>query len=240
MTEEMPRANSRDAIHWRINEYVKDWPAGNVLDFPSGPGRLSYLLSKRGHKVIACDIEPYEDSPVPYVEGDLTKRFPFEDSTFDYAFCVDGPEHAENLYHLFREFHRVLRPEGILITSMPSFSHLESRLRYLFYGVIEAVTSYEDLQQKMRGIPGHGHINRPPFAMFRMAAEFAGFQFAHVFSDNFKKKQMFLLPIWLAITLFTWVRGTRGSKRYYLKSSNSWPVLMGGNTMICEFRKRRA
>jgi len=237
MEKDIPKSNSRDAIHWRIQEYTKNWPSGDVLDFPSGHGRLSYLLSKKGHKVVACDIQPYEDSPIPHVNGDMTKRFPFDDKSFDYAFCVDGPEHAENLYHLFREFHRVLKPGGILITSMPSFSHLESRLRYLFYGIIEPANSYAQLQSKFDGSPGHGHINRPPYALLRMAAEFAGFQFRNVFSDRFKKKQLFLLPLYWGITLFTLVKGKKGDEKYNLKSSNSWPVLMGGNTMICEFRK---
>lgn len=237
LTEAIPKANSRDAIHWRIRDYVKDWPTGAVLDFPSGHGRLSYLLSKQGHQVTACDIEAYEDSPIAHVKGDLTQTFPFDDQTFDCAFCVDGPEHAENLYHLFREFYRVLKPGGRFIASMPSFSHLESRLRYLFYGVIEPVISYEQLQKNAKGIPGHGHINRPPYALFRMAAEFAGFHLQHVFSDNFKKKQLLLLPLWLGIALFTLVKGKKGERKYRTQSSNSWPVLMGGNTMICEFRK---
>lgn len=170
MENEMPCANSRDSIHWRIQDYTKDWPKGAVLDFPSGEGRLSYLLSQQGHQVVACDIRRFENSSIRHIEGDLTQRFPFDDKTFDYAFCVDGPEHAENLYHLFREFHRVLKPGGILITSMPSFSHLESRSRYLFYGVIEPANSYDELQSKFDGNPGHAHINRPPYALFRMAA----------------------------------------------------------------------
>ncbi len=117
-------ANSIDAIHYKILEVIKDFPIGTVLDFPSGHGRLSHWLSNRGYNVTSCDIavEDYTDSPVQHVYADLNKEFPFEDNKFDYCFCVDGPEHSENLYHVFREFYRVIKQGGLFIVSMPNLA----------------------------------------------------------------------------------------------------------------------
>ena len=104
MTQEVElQADSIDVIHYRIMELTKDYRAGHALDFPSGFGRLSYWLQKRGHTVVACDVSPesYSQSPLPLKQADLNRDFPFEDNTFDYAFCIEGPEHSENIYHTF-------------------------------------------------------------------------------------------------------------------------------------------
>ena len=130
------KANSIDAIHYKIMEIVKKYPVGKALDFPSGWGRLSYWLKEKGFNVVSCDIQDYSDSPIKHVFGDLNNKFPFDDQTFDYAFCIDGPEHSENLYHVFREFYRILKPTGYLILSIPNYSNLESRFKQFWYGVL--------------------------------------------------------------------------------------------------------
>ncbi|KAF0154043.1 MAG: type 11 methyltransferase [Syntrophaceae bacterium] len=122
-------ANSIDAIHHKIMVIMEKYPIGKVLDFPSGWGRLSYWLKERGFDVVSCDIQDYPDSPIKHVFGDLNKIFPFDDHTFDYAFCIDGPEHSENLYHIFREFYRVLKPNGHLILSIPNYSNLDEPVK---------------------------------------------------------------------------------------------------------------
>lgn len=232
------RANSIDAIHYKILKLIKDFPVGTVLDFPSGHGRLSHWLSQKGYKVTSCDIavDDYRDSPVQHVYADLNKEFPFEDDKFDYCFCVDGPEHAENLYHSFREFHRVLKPNGIFVVSIPNLANIECRVKYLWYGVLEPVTTGEQFRNSKYG-PGVFHINRPSYAMLRMALEAANFQVVDITYDTEKKQQRWYLPLYYLIRLITKLKSEKGDKKYWLKESNSKNVLLGGNTLIVVCRK---
>jgi SAM-dependent methyltransferase len=233
------QANSIDEIHYKIMEIIRDYPPGQVLDFPSGFGRLSYWLQQKGHNVVACDIasDSYPNSPIIHTQADLNKEFPFENDTFDYAFCIDGPEHAENLYHTFREFFRVLKWNGTFIISMPNHSNIESRFKHLLYGVCEPITNKEAFNKSSIGT-GAFHINRPSYALLRMSLEAAGFSIIDVTYDKDKTNQKFFIPIYILIKLITTIAGYKGNQKYWLKDANSKNVLMGGNTIIIISRKR--
>jgi SAM-dependent methyltransferase len=233
MTQKLLKACSIDEIHYKIMEIMENHPPGKALDFPSGFGRLSYWLQEKGYNVLSYDISPeiYTDSPVNIRRADLNKDFPFEKDTFDYAFCIDGPEHSENLYHTFREFYRVLKPNGLFITSMPNHSNIESRFKYLFYGVLEPVTNKDDFKESSMGT-GKFHISRPCYALLRMALEAANFSVTDVTYDKKKTNQKFFYPFYLLIRLLTVINGDKGNKKYWMRDSNSKNILMGGNTLI--------
>lgn len=230
------KATSIDIIHRRIMEIIDTYPAGKALDFPAGWGRLSYWLREKGYDVTTCDLEGCPDFPIEHVVGDLNGEFPFRDGVFDYAFCIDGPEHAENLYHTFREFYRVLKPGGHLILSLPNYSNIESRFKQLLCGVLEPINTMEDFQRS-KVTTGHCHVSRPPYALLRMALEAAGFAIVETTFDQKKKNQKYFYPFYLVIKLFTIIKGERGEKKYWLRSANQKNVLMGGNTLILVCKK---
>ncbi len=58
-------------------------------------------------------------------------------------------------------------------------------------------------------------------------------------SEKFKYNQLLLLPISLIIFLVTKIKGERGKRKYWLDESNSWKILMGGNSLIISSRKIR-
>jgi SAM-dependent methyltransferase len=232
------KANSIDEIHYKIMEIMGDYSTGQALDFPSGFGRLSYWLQEKGFEVVACDIAPelYKDSPISHRQADLNLTFPFENDTFDYAFCIDGPEHSENLYHTFREFFRVLRSNGVFIISIPNHSNIESRFKYLLYGVLEPVTNKNEFKKSTIGT-GMFHINRPSYALLKMALEAAGFSVIDVAYDKEKSNQKLFYPFYLLIKLLTVIIGDKGNNKYWLRDSNSKRILMGGNTLIVISKK---
>lgn len=47
------------------------------------------------------------------------KKIPFSDNFFDGILCTEVLEHVLDLEIVLREFHRVLKPEGILLISIP-------------------------------------------------------------------------------------------------------------------------
>ncbi len=227
---------SLDEIHFKIVEDMKKVTQGKVLDFPAGTGRLSWMLYKEGFDVTAADIDTdgFCNPEIPISKGDLDSRFPFDDGVFDYACCIEGPEHTENLYHTFREFSRVLKKQGLFKLSFPNYSNLESRLKNVFYGIIEPVEPYSDKTDK-----NNGHISRPSFALLKMALNYAGFEIESVASEKIKTNQRWLLPLALVIFLFTKIKGEKGKRKYWLDEVNSRNVLMGGNSLIITARKKR-
>lgn len=61
---------------------------------------------------------------------------PFDDGSFERALCLDVLEHLpyEQQPRALAELHRVLRPGGELVVSVPNLAHLQSRVQFLVRG----------------------------------------------------------------------------------------------------------
>jgi SAM-dependent methyltransferase len=96
-------------------------PQANILD--AGAELYSnilpalFLYGYRNLYGINLDFKfPSRRGPIQYLIGDLT-RLPFPDNFFDAVTCMSVIEHGVPLEAYFREMHRVLKPNGLLITS---------------------------------------------------------------------------------------------------------------------------
>ncbi|MBW9152185.1 class I SAM-dependent methyltransferase [Clostridium estertheticum] len=97
-----------------------------ILDFGSGLGITANHLAKN-NEVVA--IEPNADmvemriceNNYKQMIGDIDQLKQQEDSSFDLVVCHNVLEYAENPKEIFREFYRVLRPNGII--SMVKHNH---------------------------------------------------------------------------------------------------------------------
>ncbi|HUU11413.1 MAG TPA: class I SAM-dependent methyltransferase [Phycisphaerae bacterium] len=225
---------SRPAIHPRISEMLRDLPRGTLLDLPAGSGALSWRLFKEGFAVQACDLRPehFEPTEIPCAQGDLGGRFPFDDHTFDYATFVEGPEHAENPAHAFREFARVLKPGGRLVVTIPNYGTLEKRLRMVLFGSFEKAVSQERLRTDFGGDPAMLHITPLAYAQLKFFLETCGFRIERLDRDRPKRKQWLLYPLAMLIRLLGRLGGRRTRRKYWLDEVNSSAILMGGNTLI--------
>ena len=64
---------------------------------------------------------------------DLEKDpLPFEDSFFDIVIANQIFEHLKQIYRPLSEIHRVLKPRGVLLFSVPNLASLHSRILFLF------------------------------------------------------------------------------------------------------------
>ncbi len=127
-----------DFLFWqRIKiacNYVKNKNVDNtILDFGCGSGVLSYHLAKNGYDVSAIDLElgPLNlirerinfPKNIDFIEGELiSKNFP--KATFDIIFAMDVLEHVENLEEYTQHFHKLLKPNGVIIVSGPTENFL--------------------------------------------------------------------------------------------------------------------
>lgn len=228
---------SRVGVHKKICELLSLHPKGALLDFPAGPGALSWQLSNRGFNVFSTDTQPenFKNPELPIICADLNKTFPFKDNSFNYATFIDGPEHVENVFHCFREFARVLKPGGLFITSIPNYSNIEHRLRMLFFGCSDKsdkLVNQNRPKSKFGNVQYMGHINRPLYPQLKMALELAGFRITGLNKDTVKNKQRLLWPLAFLIMLVSKIGGQKARVERLVHESNSSIVLMGGYTLI--------
>jgi ubiquinone/menaquinone biosynthesis C-methylase UbiE len=125
-----------DAFYRRlIRKYMR--PGHRVLD--AGCGRylkFSKELSDAA-EVVGIDLEPTLETnnrQAPFgVRGDLS-RLPFPPESFDMVISRSVVEHLEDPCRVFREFHRVLRPQGKAIILTPN--------KYDYVSLIASITPY--------------------------------------------------------------------------------------------------
>ena len=126
-------------------EFVRRWlselpPGLRVLDAGCGEG---VLVEEFAARLNIEGIDPnYSSDRVR--TGSLT-ALPFDDNTFERAICLDVLEHLtyDEQPEALRELHRVLKPGGELLVSIPNLAHLQSRIHFLLQGRLIRTASEE-------------------------------------------------------------------------------------------------
>lgn len=117
----------RASILFRTKDYKK------ILDIGCGTGRHSIYLAKKGFQVYATDISPTGIEiarkkaeslglyNIHFQQHDM-RKIPFPDNIFDAVICTWTLHHGtlEQIQKTIGEIYRVLRPDGIVITDLPS------------------------------------------------------------------------------------------------------------------------
>ena len=85
------------------------------------------------HKITNGTSLDYNKEYNPDILCDLNyESIPSKDKSFDVVIAGEVLEHLINPYKVVREFYRILKPNGILIVSVPNISSLVSRIKGLF------------------------------------------------------------------------------------------------------------
>jgi SAM-dependent methyltransferase len=160
-------------------------PTAQVLDVGCGTGANLRLLVELGYQDVTgldCSEEAIrwcaEKRLPPVKRGDLC-QLPFPGDHFDMILATDVLEHIDDEGAAVAELHRVLRPGGTLIVTVPAFEGL--------WGLQDQVSHHkrryrrDDLTARLRA---------------------GGFHVARSFYFNF----LLFAPIWLARQLIRWCK----------------------------------
>jgi len=101
----------------------------SLLGLASGGGQQMPIFSAIGSDCTVLDysdkqlenermVAQRENYKINIVKADMTKRLPFEDGSFDIIFHPVSNVYVEDVYHVWNECYRVLRPGGILLAGM--------------------------------------------------------------------------------------------------------------------------
>lgn len=91
------------------------------------------LKDLHGYDFVADKIAAARTRGVTVAQGDLElDRFPYPEGHFDLIVANQIFEHLKQIYRPLSEVHRVLKPGGIAIFSVPNLAALHCRLQLLF------------------------------------------------------------------------------------------------------------
>ncbi len=148
-----------------------------VLDVGCGAGNMIHHLSRYG-QVKGVEIDP---RPVAVAHrrgydvdlGDATQGLNYQDASFDTVSALDVIEHNEDDMSILREIHRVLKPGGHAVITVPAFMWLWSH--------------NDDI---------NAHLRRYTAAELRRKLQEAGFRMRRMTYNNF-----FVFPMAAALIL---------------------------------------
>ncbi|MCI5648032.1 MAG: class I SAM-dependent methyltransferase [Fusicatenibacter sp.] len=179
----------------------KDWfgdlKGKKILGLASGGGQQIPVFSALGacctvldysgcqceSELLVAQREGYE---VEVIQGDMTKRLPFEEETFDLIFHPVSNCYVEEVKPIFRECFRILKTGGILLCG------LDNGINYIFDDETESVLThrlpynplrnpelYEECMQKDYGIQFSHTIEEQVGGQLE-----AGFCLTHLYEDT--------------------------------------------------------
>lgn len=101
-----------------------------ILDAGCGTGIMMSELSNYFPNVYGLDKSPLalafcrKRGLRDVHHGNLERRLPFKDGTFDVVICLDVIEHLNHDGLALKEFRRILKPKGLVIISVPAYQFL--------------------------------------------------------------------------------------------------------------------
>ena len=125
---------------WRAARAKTGAIRGRVLDAGSGRGSWRAVICSGGAEYESIDLEP-RGGDFPTWIGDVMSMPQVPDSSYDAVVSHQVLEHLPRPWAALAEFHRVLRPGGVLVASVPHLSRRHELPRDYFRFTQEGMAS---------------------------------------------------------------------------------------------------
>lgn len=174
-----------------------------VIDIPAGNGVTTEILLELEAKVEPFDLFPeyFMLKDIECKRADVIEKIPVADNYADWVVCQEGIEHFSDQLKAFKEFNRILKIEGKLLITTPSYSNLSAKMSYLLF---ESETpkqmppnEIDDIWMSDKAITKelyHGHIFLLGIQKLRILAKLAGFKIEEIQYVRISKGSLFLFP----------------------------------------------
>jgi 2-polyprenyl-3-methyl-5-hydroxy-6-metoxy-1,4-benzoquinol methylase len=136
-----PHIPAANPLHQRLISLIGKLitPNATVLDLGAGPGLLLDSIPEHLHctkQAVDISSEAVDILNRKGIQAQCinleTEALPYGTDTADMIICTEMLEHLTDPDVVLREIHRVLKPTGILITSVPNINQLITPFLYLF------------------------------------------------------------------------------------------------------------
>jgi len=162
-------------------EWFPPFEDAKILGLASGGGQQMPIFSILGAECTVMDLSDKqlesermvaqrEGYAIDIVKADMTKTFPFADSSFDVIFHPVSNVYIEDVHHVWRECFRVLKPGGVLL------SGLCNGLNFLF-------TDYDNPLTVSEKLP-YNPLKNPEQMERLLADDDDCVDFSHTFDDQ--------------------------------------------------------
>lgn len=226
--------NNPKSIKYYVKKYLesikKELKDKIVIDIPAGNGATSEILLNLGAKVKPFDLFPeyFMLEKIECNRADIIDKIPVDDNHADMLICQEGIEHFSDQLKVFKEFNRILKDQGRLVITTPSYSHLSAKFSYLLF---ESETSklmppneIDDIWMSDKSITSeiyYGHIFLIGLQKLRVLGKLSGFKINEIKSVRLSKGSLFLFPFIYPLILLrsflTYNRNLRKDKNLSMK-----------------------
>ena len=237
-TAQQVKPKARPSIHTAILGWFSERPRGTVLDAPAGFGHLSMKLRDMGFDVTCGEIDPeiFAAPGLTAVYTDLNRRIDAADGVFDYVACVDGLEHMTDPYTAVAEFGRVLKAGGMGVFSIPNYTNIERRIRFLFRGMFTKPIS-DEVYENCGGKLFNFHNSPITITILEFMLRINGLQIVEIRQNAPKVKQMLWWPVVACMRLVNCLRSADKRRELRTDLTLDSKVILGGNNLIVIVRK---
>lgn len=124
---------------WMAAELSGLPPLSHVLEVGCGDASFTQELVKYAPDVTAIDISASQIAEnaarlggITFLQHDVAERFPFADNSFEAIWCSEVLEHLFDPAFALREMHRIMKPGGRLLVTVPYHGRFKDVLIALF------------------------------------------------------------------------------------------------------------
>ena len=200
-----------------------------IVDLPAGNGITSTLIHELGGVPLSFDLFPeyFTAEGLFCTKADVLTGIPLQNGVADMVICQEGIEHFSDQFSVFKEFNRIIKPNGKLVITTPNYSNLRARMSY-FLGETERFNSmmspneidtiWMNNTQDSNQIY-FGHLFLIGIQKLRTLAKLSGFKISSIEPTKLKSTAFFLLVLWYPFiylsNLLAYRKNLRKNKGYH-------------------------